>query len=74
MNNAKRVTVKGYLITRYDEKKNVLMETLYAVADDGSVKVSQEHKQSPSFAGKWTWSDCAELPKGVTFCGNYEPV
>lgn len=67
---------KGYMTNRFDEAADALLETLYAVLDDGSILVSKPAPFSIKFErDTWEKTDMTidQLHAiGAEFIGNYD--
>ena len=67
---------KGFSTTRIDTLNQVILETLYALLDDGTVLVTNEHKRTNEFGAtgrRWfaTAINADWLKANAEFIGNY---
>jgi len=62
---------KGFSTTRVDTLNQVILETLYALLEDGTVLVTNEHKRTNEFGAKGRRWFVGEKPDNAEFIGNY---
>lgn len=67
---------KGFLTTRIDYDNQQILETLYALLEDGTVLATNEHKRGNTFLNEdYQWhvskADWYWLKDSAEFIGNY---